>query len=1119
MEHQFFRYIAGFVDAMLKENGSRENTIFAIRHYNTFAITSADAMEIASRYPGYRFVYHCYSGEEMTDAVAPFLKLIQDFSREYYAGNIDAFLEECQVYNLQRSVFASYIKNSVCSRQEELLLTETAYEQEEIQKSIIKIIKKISEKQPVVLILNHLHLAGYGTISLLNAILDADIKDMGILSVYNNLHRVLPHISTLWDTFTEKLEERNLVVDGEGMKSRKYSAENGVFHFDQKQIKTYLLRLTNMFHLLDLEQARYYLNIIYNKIEREKLCLSDEAKYSFFELFVRVSLLLDDIPAARLVCGRIQELLGNKKNPDREFSYFHLLGFVQMYSGNLKEAIRCAKQCRKLARGKAVFQAELLEVMAKMSGWHNIMFCAHDVPVAETFLQQAEELHYTNHLAYIYIFAYDNDPELFQHIQEGGKIAEEKLRFFEKGIALAKQLGNKCLLIKAYRKNVMIASVNGLFEVSDYFYYKWENIVSKKDPFAAANIYNGLGYNSCATEQYEKANEYYCKALRLFYRENQIDYVGETLYNMAVNCMLAQEYKRAYHYLTICLKIVETQRLNNLRICNISKLFGLLALCSYRLRIVYNCNLYLNRARQFLSHILEQEKEKEGEVNIDPSFLLCDDDIFLYYYVKGLLGMEEGEYEKAQEYFHAAGPCVERSHGFRFFSFVQYHLAIAQLYKRLGRDDAAKRELECAAAYAKNHENPIQASIIQAQLNGSRTEEISYQVGIQLVTLEEITAAVKQAGIQKDFEEKKRQFDFLTVWQKITDTGETNKNTMICNAMNAFRNHSNMDGIIFIRIQGGKPSIQYENTPIPLKEDMVYTLEAYFQKHRAGFVTSKLQPNYNEFHKVIALFGANKVCSMIGIPFYVNEQLDSIFITYILMKENWNSQINKYMLDDSDYSLCSLIFQQLLDALERLENQKKIQEINARLEKSAITDFLTGLYNRDGFYRNIGNLLELSGQETAGEEKQGIGLSILYIDLDNFKYYNDTFGHDAGDLILKEIARILKKAAGNLGFVSRFGGDEFLVVLLDTEEKQAVEAAQQILDEIRKKNAFIEEIGEFLGRKVEIPEEKKVTCSIGIAIKEEIKDKQMTAEAVKAADDMLYSIKRSTKNNYGITKG
>lgn len=164
-------------------------------------------------------------------------------------------------------------------------------------------------------------------------------------------------------------------------------------------------------------------------------------------------------------------------------------------------------------------------------------------------LDNALKYGYYNHLAHIYVFAFDNKAEQFSEIKK----LEENLPYFYKGINLAKRLGNERLLVEGYKKNIMIASTKGFFDISNYYYELLTEVeLIKKNDFEIANIYNGLGYNNCAAENHTKSNEYYNKALIIFDKIKEPEYVGETLYNMALNAMLANEYKVASEYLEKC---------------------------------------------------------------------------------------------------------------------------------------------------------------------------------------------------------------------------------------------------------------------------------------------------------------------------------------------------------------------------------------------------------------------------------------------------------------------------------------------------------------------------------------------------------------------------------------
>ena len=112
--------------------------------------------------------------------------------------------------------------------------------------------------------------------------------------------------------------------------------------------------------------------------------------------------------------------------------------------------------------------------MVKMSGWHNIFFCANDIPIDKEVIRMAEKYHFWNHLAHIYVYAYDNHPALFADEEQ----VENRLVHFNKGIELMQKLGNEYFMMEAYRNNIMIASTNGFFKTANYYYKKCHELVS-----------------------------------------------------------------------------------------------------------------------------------------------------------------------------------------------------------------------------------------------------------------------------------------------------------------------------------------------------------------------------------------------------------------------------------------------------------------------------------------------------------------------------------------------------------------------------------------------------------------------------------------------------------------
>ncbi|MCW3053712.1 MAG: diguanylate cyclase domain/uncharacterized domain [Chthonomonadales bacterium] len=120
--------------------------------------------------------------------------------------------------------------------------------------------------------------------------------------------------------------------------------------------------------------------------------------------------------------------------------------------------------------------------------------------------------------------------------------------------------------------------------------------------------------------------------------------------------------------------------------------------------------------------------------------------------------------------------------------------------------------------------------------------------------------------------------------------------------------------------------------------------------------------------------------------------------------------------------------------LERANRQ--LAELNTRLEALATTDGLTGLKNHRTFQERL-------QEEVRRAVRYGSPLSILMLDVDRFKTYNDAFGHPAGDAILRKIAEVLQAKARTTDLVARYGGEEFAVILPETDREQARTAAER----------------------------------------------------------------------------
>lgn len=173
---------------------------------------------------------------------------------------------------------------------------------------------------------------------------------------------------------------------------------------------------------------------------------------------------------------------------------------------------------------------------------------------------------------------------------------------------------------------------------------------------------------------------------------------------------------------------------------------------------------------------------------------------------------------------------------------------------------------------------------------------------------------------------------------------------------------------------------------------------------------------------------------------------------------------------------------------ERLyQYQLDLEEANARLKSLAATDGLTGLRNRAA-------LNEALGEEAGRAARAGRPVSVILMDVDHFKAFNDAFGHPAGDEVLRGVAAVLRRTARSTDVVARYGGEEFALVLPDTDHAGAVVMAERCRRAVAAARW----------------EHRPITVSVGVAT--QASDSSDPSALVKRADDALYRSKRAGRN-------
>jgi diguanylate cyclase (GGDEF)-like protein len=232
-----------------------------------------------------------------------------------------------------------------------------------------------------------------------------------------------------------------------------------------------------------------------------------------------------------------------------------------------------------------------------------------------------------------------------------------------------------------------------------------------------------------------------------------------------------------------------------------------------------------------------------------------------------------------------------------------------------------------------------------------------------------------------------------------------------------------------------------------------------------------------------------------------NEVTRDIPVIFLSARDETDVKVSGLALGANDYISKPFKAEELLARVEvamrmkRERDRLRLSAEEARVtaeiaQERAMTDALTGLLNRYGLQRVLAH-------EYAEARRYARSLSCLMIDLDNFKPINDTFGHATGDAALKQVGAILTDVVRRSDMVSRYGGDEFLVLLPETDLEGAEALAEKVLATASK-----QEFGDMHPR-------FQLTLSIGAAT---LSDDESGNDMIARADMALYEAKEQGRN-------
>lgn len=220
-------------------------------------------------------------------------------------------------------------------------------------------------------------------------------------------------------------------------------------------------------------------------------------------------------------------------------------------------------------------------------------------------------------------------------------------------------------------------------------------------------------------------------------------------------------------------------------------------------------------------------------------------------------------------------------------------------------------------------------------------------------------------------------------------------------------------------------------------------------------------------------------------------------IVVITCLEDMESRLKCIELQSDDFLVKPIVGRELQARVKiLLEKKNQLDKLRSHYEEalnSAVVDWLTGLYNH-GYFKKYLDL------EIKKSLRQRYPLTLIMIDIDNFKAVNDAYGHPTGDVILQELAQVVRKAVREVDLVARYGGDEFAVVLPYSDGQGALRVARRI-DEAIKTHGFSP-----------LASAEKTTLTVSMGVAGYPQDAVHVDELIHSADQKLYTAKTKGKN-------
>lgn len=976
---------------------------------------------------------------------------------------ISSALDALQLHGAERTLLADYFTGRELMRIEFPLPDDLSFQSRRIRTLLIRLLSVLTQDDPQLLLVTGIQFAGPTTLKLLEELIQQQHSGKFLLLIGidpSYQHNDEGH-QQLWEQWVSLIDSSGIVYPHPfDATPSPFMNWPGLADVEAQHDYAALTRCEQLLALLCFDESVIATRKLVHRLERGEFDQDGHYKWQLLLCLGRGQLYCGEHEEAIATFDRLLELAQQANHSSHLCMAYRELALAHIFRSDLATAIRYSQLAVKLGSSQ---DNELLQTQALFC--HFVACDKANTPFGmsrlRTLLLQLDAQQMISGRIYVLRNIYAQVP--FEKMLDHDSALECSIE----AIRLAHHYDYQADLAAAFQSRGVIYSQLNRYRRALRCYRISEHLREQLNvPGELARIRNGIGYMLCQRENYNEAHRYYLSALNTVLRLNDFSEITISLYNLAWLYAEVQENASA------------TLVLNTLR-----EMLRIRGTTNFPFRNLHDVLLLQGVIHLHQGEWIRAEQDLERSFNLD--ITVSAEGKFMRPLLKALLEARHSNYNQALIELDEATEVCNAETDLTVHHQILLHEAAIRIHRQLADMDSAYRHLCQAVTLCKQYQLPASKQRIICAWHLHAVPKGHDMLSPPKLELDQLLHLVRQEQRMNQLWQRVHEMRLLATLQQLAVNIESDQEIaaetlrLICTHFNA------QAGFLLLNHdQNVYELAQYSQVPDNQFDSL--TLSDWLGNH----TTTRLLFN----GEVPAAKQALRFSSVLCHPLLEGQRQigEMILLTFA----------DSAPLNKSDRDILQFIGNQLAGQLVNLRQRRQLITLSS-------TDALTGLSNRQKFQTLLRH--ELKRLARYGDELPHLALA--FIDLDNFKYYNDNFGHDTGDHLLRLFADLLRENLRDFDVACRWGGDEFLVMFPHSTSDEAMVALLRLLDRLNSFGGYAAELSEYLGFTVQLPKERWLNCSIGVTDSRHLHDILDDAELLRNADQMLYEVKRNGKGH------